>query len=75
MTIGIRGTGLIQTTTVQNYRSNFLGDTTAPTITNIDGVTSTGDNSEPYIDLEIAGGLAPGATIHYYVAQRPHHSH
>ena len=68
VTIGIGGTGLIKAATVQNYRSNFLGDTTAPTITNIDGVTFTGANSEPYLDVEIAGGLAPGATIHYYVA-------
>jgi hypothetical protein len=67
VSIGIPGTGLIKTTTVQNYRSNFLGDTTAPTITNLGSVTPTGDNSEPYIDMEIAGGLAPGATIHYYV--------
>lgn len=68
VTIGIGGTSLIKTGTVQNYRSNFLGDTTAPTITNIDGVTYTGGSSEPYIDVELAGGLAPGATIHYYVA-------
>src|SRR5882757_388980 len=68
VTIGIGGTALIKTSTVQNYRSNFLGDTTAPTITNIDGVTFTGGSSEPYLDVEIAGGLAPGATIRYYVA-------
>jgi subtilase family serine protease len=67
VSIGIPGTGLIQTTTVQNYRSNFLGDTTAPTITNVGSVPPSGDNSEPYLDMEIAGGLAPGATIHYYV--------
>jgi trimeric autotransporter adhesin len=68
VTIGIGGTSLIKTATVQNYRSNFLGNTTAPTITNMDGVTFTGGSSEPYLDVEIAGGLAPGATIHYYVA-------
>jgi len=38
VTIGVGGTSLIQTSTVQNYRSKFLGDTTAPIITNIDGV-------------------------------------
>lgn len=68
VTIGVPGTSLIKTTTVQNYRSNFLGNTVVPIITNIDGVTFTGGNTEPYIDIEIAGGLAPGATIHYYVA-------
>jgi subtilase family serine protease len=67
VSIGIPGTGLIKSATVQNYRSNFLGDTVAPTITNLGSVTPTGDNSEPYLDMEIAGGLAPGATIHYYV--------
>lgn len=68
VTIGVTGTSLIQATTVQNYRSNFLGDNTAPTISNLDGVTFTGGSDEPYLDVEIAGGLAPGATIHYYVA-------
>jgi subtilase family serine protease len=67
VSIGIPGTGLIKSVTVQNYRSNFLGDNTAPTITNLGSVTPTGQNSEPYLDMEIAGGLAPGATIHYYV--------
>jgi subtilase family serine protease len=67
VSIGIPGTGLIQAATVQNYRSDFLGNTTAPTITNLGSVTPVGDNSEPYLDMEIAGGLAPGATIHYYV--------
>ncbi|HZD76034.1 MAG TPA: protease pro-enzyme activation domain-containing protein [Acidobacteriaceae bacterium] len=68
VTIGVGGTSLIKTNTVQNYRSNFLGNTIAPILTNIDGVTFTGGSTEPYIDVEIAGGLAPGATIHYYVA-------
>jgi hypothetical protein len=66
VTIGIPGTGLIEPATVQNYRSNFLGNNTAPTITNLASVTP-GQDSEPYLDLEIAGGLAPGATIHYYL--------
>jgi subtilase family serine protease len=68
VTIGVGGTSLIQTSTIENYRSNFLGDTVAPIITNIGGVTFTGGSTEPYIDVELAGGLAPGATIHYYVA-------
>jgi subtilase family serine protease len=68
VTIGVPGTSLIKTSTVQNYRSNFLGNTVVPIITNIDDVTFTGGTTEPYIDVEIAGGLAPGATIHYYVA-------
>jgi trimeric autotransporter adhesin len=68
VTIGIGGGDLIKTTTIQNYRSHFLGDTTVPTITNVDGDTNSAAPSEAYLDTEIAGGLAPGATIHYYVA-------
>jgi len=66
VTIGIGGDAAISTTPIVNYRTKFLGDSTAPTITNVDGVTDTTDASEAYIDIEIAGGLAPGATIHYY---------
>jgi subtilase family serine protease len=65
VTIGIGGGSLIKTTTVQNYRANFLGDTTAPIITNI-GTGLLGGNAEAYIDVEISAALAPGARIHYY---------
>jgi hypothetical protein len=68
VTIGIIGTSIINPATVQNYRSRFLGDNTGPVITNLDGVTFTDGSDEPYLDVELAGGLAPGATIHYYVA-------
>ena len=68
VTIGIGGDAVIQTSTVVNYRSAFLGDATAPTITNVDGVTSTEDTDEAYIDTELSGGLAPGATIHFYTS-------
>ena len=69
VTIGIIGDAMISTTPVVNYRSTFIGDSTAPTITNIDNVTSTADADEAYIDTELSGGLAPGATIHYYTAK------
>jgi subtilase family serine protease len=69
VTIGIAGDSAIATNYVTAYRSLFLGDTTAPTITNIDNVgTVSGDDSEAYLDLEVSGGLAPGATIHFYTA-------
>jgi subtilase family serine protease len=68
VTIGIGGDAVIQTSTVVNYRSAFLGNSTAPTITNVDGVTSTEDTDEAYIDTELSGGLAPGATIHFYTS-------
>ncbi|MFL6307456.1 MAG: protease pro-enzyme activation domain-containing protein [Candidatus Sulfotelmatobacter sp.] len=69
VTIGIGGGDLISAKTIQNYRSNFLGDTTAPTITNVDGISGTLTAVEPYLDVEIAAALAPGAKIHYYAAQ------
>ena len=68
VTIGIGGDAVIMPTTVENYRSLFLGNTTAPTITNVDGVTSTDDTDEAYIDTELSGGLAPGAAIHFYTS-------
>jgi len=64
--IGIGGDAAITTTPIVNYRSLFVGDSTAPTITNVDGVTDTTDADEAYLDIEISGGLAPGAKIHYY---------
>jgi len=68
VTIGIGGDAVIMPTTVVNYRSLFLGNSTAPTITNVDGVTSTDDTDEAYIDTELSGGLAPGAAIHFYTS-------
>jgi subtilase family serine protease len=68
VTIGIGGDAVIQSNTVVNYRSVFLGNSTAPVITNVDGVTSTSDTDEAYIDTELSGGLAPGATIHFYTS-------
>jgi hypothetical protein len=68
VTIGIGGDAAIKSSTVVNYRSVFLGNSTAPTITNVDGVTSTQDTDEAYIDTELSGGLAPGATIHFYTS-------
>ncbi len=68
-TIGIMGQSAIDPTLVQNYRNLFLGNTTAPIISNLDNVgDSPGDDLESYLDLEISGGLAPGATIHFYTA-------
>ena len=67
VTIGIAGQSSIDPTYVTNYRTLFLGDTKAPVITNIDGVGDvSGDDGESYLDLEVSGGLAPGATIHFY---------
>ena len=74
VTIGIGGDALIQGSTVAEYRTRFLGNSTQPTITNVasdPAVTCSGtncDEDEAYLDNEISGGLAPGATIHFYTA-------
>jgi len=68
VTIGVGGDSAIQTQYVTAYRSLFLGDSTAPTVTNVDAVSENNDNIEAYLDTEIAGGLAPGATIHLYIS-------
>ena len=69
--IGVGEDALILSSTVVNYRNSFLGNSTAPTIVNVDGVTyssSNGDLDEAYLDTEIAGALAPAATIYFYVS-------
>lgn len=70
--IGVGGAALIKGSTVADYRSMFLGNSTQPNIVNVDGVTSTdntADLDEAYIDTELSGGLAPGATIYYYTSK------
>src|SRR5215472_18914174 len=68
VTIGIAGDAAITPQVVVNYRQRFLnGDTTAPTVSN-NGAVLGGDSDEAYLDTEIAGGMAPGATIHFYTA-------
>jgi subtilase family serine protease len=68
--IGIGGEATISTSIVQTYRSTFLGSSyaVAPTIitTGTGLKTDTGDADEAYIDTELSGGLAPGASIYYY---------
>ncbi len=77
VTIGIGGDATIQGSTVADYRTIFVGDSKQPTITNVssDPATCTDandpngcDQDEAYLDNEIAGGLAPGATIHFYTS-------
>jgi subtilase family serine protease len=78
VTIGIGGDSAIKASTVVNYRTRFLnGDTTPPIFTNVDGSAVTCPSTDPtcgedeaYIDNELAGGLAPGAAIHYYAADQ-----
>ena len=68
VTIGIGGDSSITTKYVVGYRTMFLGNTIAPTITNVDGVSENSDAGEAYLDAEVSGGLAPDATIHMYVS-------
>lgn len=72
--IGIISDALVQTTIVQSYREIFLGNSTAPVITNVGGLPSTFTSSEAYLDTELAGALAPGASIHLYAANDLGHS-
>lgn len=69
VTIGIGGDAAILPSTVMNYRSRFLGNATAPVITNVNNsAVANGATDEAYLDTEIAGGLAPDATIHFYTS-------
>jgi len=76
VTIGIGGDGAIQSSTVVSYRKRFLnGDTTSPTVIDVGAAgghpaQANGDTDEAYLDNELAGGLAPGATIDFYVSDR-----
>lgn len=71
VTIGVAGEAIFDPTIAQTYRKNYVGDTKAPTITNVDDVSAsdnTGAIGEAYLDVEVAGGIAPGAAIHFYTS-------
>ena len=69
VTIGIAGEATIQPATVVNYRTLFVGDQKAPTATYFDQPSSASTLTEAYLDLDVAGGMAPGASLQYYGAQ------
>lgn len=72
VTIGIIGNALVDPAVAQTFRKTFVGDTAAPSIVNVDGVTRTDNTyaiSEAYLDVETAGGLAPGANIRFYTSK------
>ena len=73
--IGILGYSALAMTDVQNYRTAFLPTSAAANLPQqiLDGgpdpgVIPGGDAEEALLDVEIAGGLAPGAGINYYYA-------
>jgi subtilase family serine protease len=65
--IGVGGDAAISSSIVGAYRTNFLGSSTLPTITTVTTTQNSSDAGEAYIDTELAGALAPAATIHYYM--------
>lgn len=69
ITIGIAGDSNISTSDVLNYRSLFGESATAPTVV-VDGNDPgiNGDVIEALLDLEVSGGLAPGANQILYTA-------
>src|SRR5208337_2239725 len=80
--IGIGGDATIDPSIVANgYRSTYLGNSIAPTLnyctsssscsgtaTGSDWAANAGDADEAYLDTELSGGLAPGASIYYYAS-------
>ncbi|MGA9425209.1 MAG: protease pro-enzyme activation domain-containing protein, partial [Terracidiphilus sp.] len=75
VTIGVGGDSAIQTATVVDFRTRFLnGDTTPPTVIDAGAPANpaqvNSDEDEAYLDNETSGGLAPGATIDFYVADQ-----
>ncbi len=69
VTIGIAGDSNIATSDVLDYRSLFGLSATAPTVV-VDGNDPgvNGDVVEALLDLEVSGGLAPGATQIFYTS-------
>ena len=75
VTIGILGYSALAMADVQNFRTAFLPASAASNLPQqiLDGGVNPGvldgdDAIESLLDVEIAGGLAPGAGINYYYA-------
>ena len=78
--IGIGGDAAIDASIVESYRIMFIGDSSQPMLNYCTGTSASSctnspgsgynasDADEAYLDTEISGGLAPGATIHYYAS-------
>ena len=69
VTIGVVSNASIRASTIANYRARFLGDDHVPlAITEVDEASAIEDSDQAYIDTELAGALAPGASIRVYTA-------
>lgn len=73
--LGIVGVSNIEMQDIVNYRTAFLGEASGsvnkPTVIvdgNDPGVQAGGSAVEALLDNEVAGGLAPGATIYFYAS-------
>jgi hypothetical protein len=76
--IGIGGDAIINAAIVANYRSLCLNNVTQPIVNYCTSSSScstspgsgydASDADEAYLDTELSGGLAPGATIYYYAS-------
>ncbi len=71
VTIGIAGDSNITATDVANYRRLFLGSSANQPNIIVDGNDPgvNGDAVEALLDLEVSGGLAPGAKVNFYVSE------
>lgn len=69
VTIGIVSDAAVRASTIATYRARFLGDDhVLPTVTEVDEVSAIQDSDQAYIDTELAGAMAPGASLHVYTA-------
>ena len=76
--IGLGGDATINASIVGTYRSTFLGISTPINLNYCNSSSScsttpgsgynASDADEAYLDTELSGGLAPGATIYYYAS-------
>jgi sugar lactone lactonase YvrE len=69
VTIAIVGDSNVDTAIVDRYRSTFGLPANTPTVV-VDGTDPgiNGDATEAYLDLELAGAVAPNAAVRLYVA-------
>ncbi|AXC15146.1 putative periplasmic aspartyl protease [Acidisarcina polymorpha] len=69
VTIGVAGDANIVTSDVSTFRSLFGLSNNTPTVV-VDGNDPgiNGDTDEALLDLEVSGGVAPGANIIFYTA-------
>jgi trimeric autotransporter adhesin len=74
VTIGIAGDAYLWPGMVESYRASFGLPPSSPNVVNAGDPPSQGafppesDEAEALLDIEISGGIAPGAAINFYTA-------